>query len=353
VSHFAVVVRLPGSLSEPEVGDAVDAALAPYQENNMGDCPKQYLKFNDVTDEYTKEYAESEEHRREYPTLDDFISKYAGYKKDETTGRFGDWENPNRKWDWWAIGGRWSGFFPIKSAATTKTAREIALDAAIAEAQAGLRGATTPDARWPFIELERRLRAELYQEVAAAQPGVRLGRPGTFGNAPERGHGDIVRKREIDWDLVATQTREAIEKFHGEWERFVAGEKFSAIEGPTDKAMRIGLLETRQGPPLPGEEGRAIPWSTLVRPGDTRAHWHYIWTRVSLDDLIAKYADAFAPISGYAYLDETGWHEPGRMGWFGCSSDTPETLLESKRSFTQWLKETPDDAWLVAVDCHI
>jgi hypothetical protein len=293
---------LPGSLSESEVKDAVDTALAPYQENNMGDCPKQYLEFNDVTDEYSKKYAESEEHRREYSTLDDFIAKYAGYKKDETTGRYGYWENPNKKWDWWAIGGRWSGYFPVK-----------------------------------------------------AEGAVRLGKKSwTMGDEePEAGHADFTRKRDIDWDLVATKTREAIEKFHNGWEQVIAGKRLDAFDGPEATARRIGLLETRQGPPLPGEEDRAIPWATLVSPGDDRAGWHYIWTRVSLGDLFGKYADSFSPIAGYAYLDESGWHEPGEMSWFGFSSDTPETLLAHKQSFTQWLKATPDDAWLVAVDCHI
>ena len=143
------------------------------------------------------------------------------------------------------------------------------------------------------------------------------------------------------------------EQEHDEWERYCNCEKVDPWDGPESKARRIGLLITRQGTPEPGEEGRAISWSNLVQPGDSRASWHYVYTRITWDELVAKYADAFSPIAGFAYLDETGWHEPGKMGWWACSSDTPETLLANKRSFTAWLKETPDDAWLIAVDCHI
>ncbi len=71
MSHFTVLV----------IGDNWEEQLAPYQENNMGTCPKEYLEW--VPDE----------------DADD-----GGY-----------WENPNRKWDWYLMGGRWTGFFKLKS----------------------------------------------------------------------------------------------------------------------------------------------------------------------------------------------------------------------------------------------
>ncbi|GJM78137.1 hypothetical protein HMSSN139_06330 [Paenibacillus sp. HMSSN-139] len=49
MSHFTVAV-ITESL------DKVEDLLAPYQENNMGDCPKEYLEFHDVEEEYRKIY---------------------------------------------------------------------------------------------------------------------------------------------------------------------------------------------------------------------------------------------------------------------------------------------------------
>jgi len=46
MSHFTCLV----------VGNNPEQQLAPYQENNMDDCPEQYLEFFDVTDEYVEEY---------------------------------------------------------------------------------------------------------------------------------------------------------------------------------------------------------------------------------------------------------------------------------------------------------
>lgn len=76
MSHFSVLV----------IGPDVDRQLAPYQENNMGDCPKEYLAF--VEDEDSE--------------------------IDEETGKKGYWRNPNSKWDYYRTGGRWAGHFKVK-----------------------------------------------------------------------------------------------------------------------------------------------------------------------------------------------------------------------------------------------
>ena len=76
MSHFTVAV-----FTKTGTEKEVDRLLAPYQENNMGDCPKEYLAF--VEDEDAD--------------------------MDEETGKRGYWENPNAKWDWYQIGGRWNG----------------------------------------------------------------------------------------------------------------------------------------------------------------------------------------------------------------------------------------------------
>ena len=46
MSHFTVLV----------IGENVEEQLAPFQENNMGDCPQEYMKFNDREDEFKDEY---------------------------------------------------------------------------------------------------------------------------------------------------------------------------------------------------------------------------------------------------------------------------------------------------------
>lgn len=46
-----------------------------------------------------------------YPTFDDYMREYLNEDRDAETGRYGYWENPNAKWDWYEVGGRWTQFF--------------------------------------------------------------------------------------------------------------------------------------------------------------------------------------------------------------------------------------------------
>lgn len=168
MSHFAVLV----------VGDDIEKQLAPFQENNMGDCPKEYLAFHDKTEELKEDFetdttlgvrgprggtysgydkrfknprwsmtytrGEPNEPEYVYPegytvveempvkelygTLDEYATKYHGYKKDPDTGLYGYWENPNAKWDWFVVGGRYAGRLVMKDGHVTDSAPVGELD---------------------------------------------------------------------------------------------------------------------------------------------------------------------------------------------------------------------------------
>ena len=147
MSHFTVLV----------IGDNPEEQLAPFQENNMGDCPEEYLEFFDDEEAYRNEYEHTTMHavrspsgevmyrydeRFEkntadgleivippdheilevpiselYKTFDDYMENYYGTCKDKETGKYGYWENPRAKWDWYSLGGRWNNFFILKPGA--------------------------------------------------------------------------------------------------------------------------------------------------------------------------------------------------------------------------------------------
>lgn len=76
MSHFVVSV-----IHKPD--QDIDELLAPYMENCCGTPDYKYLEF----------YEDEE------------------YEVDPVMGKRGYWQNPNAKWDWYQIGGRWSGYF--------------------------------------------------------------------------------------------------------------------------------------------------------------------------------------------------------------------------------------------------
>jgi len=112
MSHYAVLV----------IGEKVEKQLAPYQENNLENCPKEFLTFYNAEKE-EKEYYNSQSHKdflEKYPTLQDYLKD--NYKLDEETDLYGYWENFNSRWDWYEIGGRWSNTIQLKTGEGTNSA---------------------------------------------------------------------------------------------------------------------------------------------------------------------------------------------------------------------------------------
>ena len=168
MSHFSVLVI--GKDMED-----VERLLAPYQENNMGDCPSKYLEFRDTEDEYRNEY-ENETiemirswngdlvhtwgvkatqhagcakvrvpHRERYATFDQFCADWHGAYRDPDKNRYGYWENPHAKWDWYVVGGRWDRDIHLKDGSTANVAAVKDVDL---EADLDAWAVITPDGEW-------------------------------------------------------------------------------------------------------------------------------------------------------------------------------------------------------------
>lgn len=57
----------------------------------------------------------------------------------------------------------------------------------------------------------------------------------------------------------------------------------------------------------------------------------------------------------YAVVTPDGeWHEPGKMGWWGTSSATPEEMKEFLKNYeNDFIKKANPEWRLTIVDCHI
>lgn len=101
MSHFSVLV-----VADDE--QHLEKVMLPYHEYECTGIA-QYLQFVPTNMEEAKEYYQEELRVNvNSPTLAEFIKDYYGHEPNEE-GVFGRWTNPNKKWDWWVVGGRWSG----------------------------------------------------------------------------------------------------------------------------------------------------------------------------------------------------------------------------------------------------
>src|SRR5207302_236175 len=111
------------------IGEAPEEQLEPFQENNFGTCAEEYLEFHDVEDESREHYRtgvfdypgakanDPERHgkplREVFPTFEDYMEEFHG-PRDEKTGRYGEWFNPNSQYDWYQLGGRFTGHLVLR-----------------------------------------------------------------------------------------------------------------------------------------------------------------------------------------------------------------------------------------------
>lgn len=301
MSHFAVAVISDGTKT-------IEELLAPYQENNMGDCPKEYLEFNNVEEEYRQQYENggatyvfmpdgrrlfpwdeefrvdgsfgfgSETHevpehleqrlipyKETFVTFDDYMREWCDYEKDPETGEYGYWENPNAKWDWWLCGGRW------------------------------------------------RAQVRASEGDCAPYPKYNFGGETTWEEATDYPleHFDQAKLGDMIWDRDETEEK----RLNDQWRAWVDGEEVEGVDDPPP----LAVIRTKQ---YGDRETYVLCNSTM---------W---WRAVITPD--------------------GKWHEVGEMGWWGMSSESGGELVEWARAFKErFIDPYPPEYVLTVIDCHI
>lgn len=287
MSHFTVMV----------IGDNPEKQLAPYQENNMGDCPKEYLEFNDLTESLKSDWeSENEETKQKCNNdFDHYASEYQGYTK-QKDGRYGYWHNPNSKWDWYVLGGRWSGYFKMK-----------------------------PDAE-----------------------GI-AGRPGLMTPPAQAGYADAALKSEIDF---AAMMEEASQK---------AGEKWDLVRSIIEGCEPIQSWDHIRDQMFPGKIDQARDFYHNQPAVKAISEWNSknnhdlfgidleAYQATKEEFCLDAARSSFVP---FAVLKDGKWYEKGEMGWFGISTNE---MSETKwtAQVAQMINELPDDTLISIYDCHI
>lgn len=138
---------------------------------------------------------------------------------------------------------------------------------------------------------------------------------------------DTIRAKDVDWKATNAPRRGERAQLLERWRHLALGK----VPGGLTGEEREKWLDAEYGP---------------LRP-DTGA----LKERYGSFDAYLRASCALVP---YAVVDPDGWRAPGRVGWFGMSTETPE-------QYAQWRDVTlpeifgslgPDDV-LYLLDCHI
>lgn len=124
MSHFTVLVA-----GDPEI------QLDPFYE--QPEPPDYRLKWTNCTEQVKDEWETGERNvdgellmgeECAYATIEEFAENWHGYEYREDIDQWGYWSNPNAKWDWWEIGGRWAGLLKTKGGGTVNQCPRKNLD---------------------------------------------------------------------------------------------------------------------------------------------------------------------------------------------------------------------------------
>lgn len=140
----------------------------------------------------------------------------------------------------------------------------------------------------------------------------------------------------------------------GRWDKYI-----TTKQGEKANAALIKNIDTKIDQK---EYDSAIDfWEVVVdktkKAKDDSEYWSFYKPEYYLEYYGDKetYAKCMASFSTYAVITPDGeWHSCGRMGWFGCSDETPEELRDWHLNYKErFLNKENGDLILTIVDCHI
>lgn len=355
MSHFTVLVKVKQDRLENHDGDldsALREMLLPYQE----DADEQYVQFVDCTQEIEDSLKtvieEGDYLAKEHPdavgkTLEEFYGgfdevakEYHSYRKDSKTGKYGYYKNPNAKWDWYQIGGRWSGFLPVKTTAEGKNAGGFGARSWCNEKE------PYEDETADFCKVKdlniAKMEADILKEI------------------------DSFWKDYQDWLTIKDLShKELLDKYGskpGQEETEDSRRWRDLSFWFHDRLMRMGVgkcvkprepMTNPDGTPMMEEDRH--PFNKDEKPA-LRQKWSdpvFEYSPLAKDELYSTYRWYFE-FGTFAVLDDEGWKEKGEMGWWGISSDSTEDRESwSKSYFQTFIANEDPETTLVVVDCHI
>lgn len=291
MSHFACLVT----------GEDVEEQLAPFDESLTSEPKKVYLGDDEIASIAAHFKLDPKDRRAIAARVEAWNGREGGVDR---RGLYGlSTANPDAKWDWWEVGGRFRGFFAPKPGT------------------GGVLGGTgTPDA---FV---RR-----HGEAAPEPTGVDEILKGDVDVAAMHAVSEAgARRTWVAYEAAIAGTPE-----HIPWSRFMS--RIAAGELTTEEARE----RYHEQPRVAAFNARRTVLGIWAKPED--------FPRTEAAYVRREREDRFCP---FAVLHDGEWHEKGSMGWLGIATDEKATdawAREFRRLWDSW----PDDTRLAIVDCHI
>jgi hypothetical protein len=205
-----------------------------------------------------------------------------------------DRTNPDKKWDWYQVGGRWTGFFKLK---------------------AGAQGLT--------------------------------GEPGLMTKAAKDGYADQAVKSVIDFAGMQKEAADEAAERYDKLDAVIAGRRWKTWKG---------FLEYVDKKDMSIEEARdSYHDQSVVKDVSAWEREQKMWVELDMYDCTREEfieSAARKSIMTFAVVKDGKWYQRGEMGWWGVVRDEKE-YDAWEEEFTKLIGSLPRDTLLTVVDCHI
>lgn len=200
-----------------------------------------------------------------------------------------DRTNPDKKWDWYSLGGRWTGFFTMKP-----------------------------------------------QAVGT------VGKPGLMTPRAESGKAGQAYKRDIDFEAM---------RQHAYDEAKVTYDRITSAVGEALKTFKPWSYYLEKYPNEFDKARKLYNAQEAVKLTPKDDYWVRLEEfQCSKEEHCKK--KAAQAISTFAVIKDGKWYERGSMGWWGAVSDEKD-MDKWVEEFNNMLDSIPDDTLLSIYDCHI
>lgn len=246
--------------------------------------------------------------------------------------------NPNAKWDWWTIGGRYSSRF---AAAYDPTKDPENFETCFLCHGSGMRN----DA----IGQAHRLQGTAFTCNGCGGKGQSLKADykwRSIGNVARWGDVDVAGLKE----KFVKQRRETVDEIQKKFEAEITGYDLQFGFDSYNAAANVW-----SGLPEPRPRGADyVEWMKTQPNGDVAMAYHkadvWRWIKQAEGQTIEEWVAAAPPVSCWAILKDGKWAEHGNMGWFGMSSDDKADWNEQLQAILDTIRP---DQFVTMVDCHI
>lgn len=228
---------------------------------------------------------------------DGYEAKY-GYIEIDASGNVVkciDRTNPDRKWDWWVVGGRWSGHLRLKDHATPILGKRGLMGSHADDHPKATDQAMIRDLDIVGVTREAEAEAAALWDKVSAVVGD-MPKPDDFQTVVARNNNDYTKAREEYWaqPVIAAIKNSFPEQFGHERE----------IEASSTSRAEF-----------------------IVKSGRER-------------------------MQTFAVVKDGKWYERGKMGWWACVSNEMDAD-DWSTEFYKLILGLPETDWLTVVDCHI